>query len=160
MSRELSITTKFSIIVVALNPGEKLKQTIDSILSQEYSNYEIIIKDGKSKDGSVDKIKQEFSEESRIKVFVESDKSIYDGMNQALRYVSGDYILFLNCGDTFYDPKVLLYTAEKINVSHENGNSSIYYGNTFCEQTNVVVHSAPKITGFTCYRNIDRKSVV
>ena len=124
MSRELSITTKFSIIVVALNPGEKLKQTIDSILSQEYSNYEIIIKDGKSKDGSVDKIKQEFSEESRIKVFVESDKSIYDGMNQALRYVSGDYILFLNCGDTFYDPKVLLYTAEKINVSHEIGRAS------------------------------------
>ncbi len=152
MSRELRTTIKFSVIVVALNPGEKLKQTIDSILSQEYSNYEIIVKDGKSKDGSVDNIKQEFSVESRIKVYVEKDKSIYDAMNQALKYVSGDYILFLNCGDTFYNNKVLLQTAEIVKESDKK--PSIFYGNTFCEQTNVVVHSAPKITGFTCYRNI------
>ncbi len=154
MSRELSTTVKFSVIVVALNPGEKLKQTIDSILAQEYLNYEIIVKDGKSKDGSVEKLKREFSEESKIKVFEEADKSIYDAMNQALRHVNGDYILFLNCGDTFFDNNVLLKTAEKIIKSQENNKPSIFYGNTFCEQTNVVVHSAPQITSFTCYRNI------
>ena len=152
MSIELRTTIRFSVIVVALNPGEKLKQTIDSILAQAYSNYEIIVKDGKSKDGSVENIKQEYPEESRIKVYVETDKSIYDAMNQALKRVSGDYILFLNCGDTFFNNKVLLQTAEKIKESNEK--PSIFYGNTFCEQTNVIVHSATKITGFTCYRNI------
>ena len=47
---------KISVIVVALNPGEKLKETIDSVLAQTYKDYEIVVKDGGSKDGSVDVI--------------------------------------------------------------------------------------------------------
>ena len=44
---------KFSIIVVCLNPGPKLNQTLDSILSQTYPSFEIIVKDGGSRDGSI-----------------------------------------------------------------------------------------------------------
>ena len=52
-------TKLISIIVVALNPGAKLKETLDSIRMQTYKNYEVIIKDGGSKDGALDALETE-----------------------------------------------------------------------------------------------------
>ena len=49
---------KFSIIIVCLNAGEKLHNTVDSVLKQTYKDYEIVIKDGLSKDGSLDELKK------------------------------------------------------------------------------------------------------
>ena len=93
------VQSSFSIVVVCLNPGEKLAATINSILAQQYGNYEIIIKDGGSKDGSIEKLPAD----SRIRLFSEKDSGIYDAMNQALSRINGQYVLFLNCGDLFYD---------------------------------------------------------
>ena len=70
----------FSIVVVSLNPGEKLVPTLKSVLDQDYGNFEIIIKDGGSTDGSVEKL-EELPADSRIRFFREPDKGIYDGMN-------------------------------------------------------------------------------
>lgn len=166
-------TPLFSIVVVALNPGEKLEQTLKSIFAQSCKDYEILLKDGMSGDGSVEAAEAKYREESeshggRLRVVCKKDKSIYDAMNQAVRLVRGAYILFLNCGDTFFDENVLQRTGEAIAEAGKcettskaaDGEASgeelpyIFYGNTFCEQTQAVVHSSPKITGFTCYRNI------
>lgn len=168
----------FSIIVVALNPGDKLKKTLTSILCQDYQNYEIVVKDGMSKDGSAEAAALEYAGEERLKICRKPDKSIYDAMNQALETARGAYILFLNCGDTFYADDVLSRTARIVDGSlSRRGNGAagktggaetgktggaaagdarpqLFYGNTFCEQTGTAVHSAPVITGFTCYRNI------
>lgn len=162
----------FSVIVVALNPGDKLKKTIKSILCQDYKNYEIVLKDGMSRDGSVEALRQEYAGEERLKICRKPDKSIYDAMNQATQISRGEYILFLNCGDTFYGRDVLSKTAQIMDNScslRQSGGESapgnddaavknsrphLFYGNTFCEQTGDVVHSSPAITGFTCYRNI------
>ena len=143
----------FSMIVVCLNPGEKLKKTLDSILSQNYPYYEIVIKDGGSTDGALEGLREDgmLNNGHFTNVLVQPDSGIYDAMNQAVEVVKGDYVLFLNCGDTFFDAQVLKNTAEKINEENKAG---IYYGNTFCEQTASLVASAPTITGFTCYRNI------
>ena len=54
---------KFSIIVVCLNPGDKLQQTLTNILGQTYTDYEIVIKDGGSKDGSLELVKETFKDE-------------------------------------------------------------------------------------------------
>lgn len=96
----------FSIVVVSLNPGDKLFSTLQSILDQDYGNFEIIIKDGGSTDGSVQRFFGEGTErkipaDSRIRFFQEPDSGIYDGMNQAVQKVQGQYVLFLNCGDRF-----------------------------------------------------------
>ena len=98
---------KFSIIVVCLNPGPKLNQTLDSILSQTYPSFEIIVKDGGSRDGSIETMR----EDRRIHLYQESDHSIYEAMNQAVSHVTGDYILFLNCGDLFYDDEDIFPTT-------------------------------------------------
>jgi len=90
---------KFSIIVVCLNPGTKLNQTLDSILAQTCPDFEVIVKDGGSRDGSIESMRTD----GRIHLYQEPDHSIYEAMNQAVSHVTGDYILFLNCGDLFYD---------------------------------------------------------
>lgn len=138
---------KFSIIVVCLNPGGGLNRTLDSILCQSYTDYEIIVKDGGSRDGSVDTMRTD----SRIRFYQEKDTGIYDAMNQAVSYAKGDFILFLNCGDVFYDATVLAKVAEYID---RQPGRAVFYGDTFSGQNNVTIASAPQITGFTCYRNI------
>lgn len=153
---------KFSIIVVSLNPGEKLKNTLESIFRQTFTDYEVIMKDGGSRDGSTDMWKNtadgraetEFgsSAVSRVHFFDEPDKSIYDAMNQAVSHTNGEFILFLNCGDLLADDKVLERTAARIDG--ERATRMILYGDTLGEKNGVVIAAAPEITGFTCYRNI------
>ena len=156
----------FSIIVVSLNPGERLKQTLNSILEQTYTDYEVIVKDGGSKDGSLDFLKEEgiLEKHPQIRLIVQPDKSIYDGMNQAVSYVKGKYVQFLNCGDLFYDKTVLEKTAEYIlnrektdtadGKKTEQLSPAIFYGNQYNLLQNSIVTSAPQINDFTCYRNV------
>jgi len=140
---------KFSIIVVALNAGEKLKETVDSVLQQSYEDYEIVVKDGGSKDGSV----QMLPSDERISLYVEKDTGIYDAMNQAVAKAHGQYILFLNCGDSFYDKKVLARAAECIDRNRTDA-PLVVYGDTYGAKNNVMIAAPKEINGFTCYRNI------
>lgn len=96
----------YSIIIVCLNAGDRLVSTVESVLSQKYGGYEIIVKDGGSKDGSVEKLKGLYSD-SRLHIYVQGDSGIYDAMNEAVKLAEGDYILFLNAGDSLYDEMVL-----------------------------------------------------
>lgn len=147
----------FSIIVVSLNPGKELKKTIDSILNQTYKELEIVVKDGCSSDDSVKTLKKEgyFYKNPCINLIEKKDSSIYDGMNQAVMEAKGEYYLFLNCGDYFYDDRVLEEVTDRIScVKAENVQKYIYYGNLYNRKLNSHVMSAPEITEFTLYRNV------
>jgi glycosyltransferase involved in cell wall biosynthesis len=101
----------FSIITINYNDKSGLRRTIESVASQTYVDYEYIIIDGGSTDGSVDVIK-EFA--SDIDCWVsEKDRGIYHAMNKGVLQAHGDYCLFLNSGDAFYDKSVLEHIAEK-----------------------------------------------
>ena len=119
----------FSIVIVSLNPGKKLAKTVKSVLRQEYGNFEIIIKDGGSTDGSLpEDVPAEgacLAADSRVRIFRGPDRGIYDGMNQALPEINGDYVLFLNCGDSLYDPLVLARTAELIEEAEAGRDSRL-----------------------------------
>lgn len=154
---------RFSIIVVCLNPGEKLNQTMESILAQTCQDFEVIVKDGGSRDGSVEALKKKagISENQQIRIFVEKDSGIYDAMNQAVSYARGEFILFMNCGDAFFDKEVLAKIDNYIKAEGQQAQTTgnpldnlILYGNTYSEKNNVMITSSPQITGFTCYRNI------
>ena len=146
----------FSIIVVSLNSGERLYQTLQSILKQTFTDYEVIIKDGGSKDGSTDFIEKENILEKfpQVRFITQSDKSIYDGMNQAVSYVNGRYVQFLNCGDLFYDIEVLGRVAECIGHEPDKEIKKIFYGNQYNLLQSSIVTSAPKINDFACFRNV------
>lgn len=149
--RKLMEDCRFSIIVVCLNAGDKLEQTVGSIWKQTYENYEIIVKDGGSTDGSIEALFGQEKDQKRLKLIKEADGGIYEAMNQAILHAAGDYVLFLNCGDSFPDADILEKTAAFIRKQPGCG---IYYGDTFCERTNTGVASPPHITPFVCYRNI------
>ncbi len=152
----------FSIIVVCLNPGEKLNQTLDSIFAQSCRDYEIIIKDGGSTDGSVDAWlrawrKRDAEPSETVHLYQEQDTGIYDAMNQAVSHARGDFLLFLNCGDVFADQDVLERTREGIKARAASGadiSRMVLYGDTYGEKNQVVIASPPVINGFVCYRNI------
>lgn len=160
----------FSIIVVCLNAGEKLRATIDSICNQTEYDYEIIVKDGGSTDeNTVRYIEEELMEAAisggHIKLFTEKDTGIYDAMNQAVQHVEGEYVLFMNCGDSFYDENVLKQVGERIRQiakkrpmqdaqDSQTMPQYIFYGNIYEQQTDTLVQSNPIIDDFACYRNV------
>ncbi len=120
---------KISIVTVTYNCKEQLKATISSVVSQTYLNIEFIIIDGASSDGTTDIIKEN---ETIINYWIsESDKGIYDAMNKGLKAATGDYILFLNAGDTFYNRS----TLEDIPFA-ENPDTDIFYGETLIKNEN------------------------
>lgn len=98
---------KFSIITITYNAEECLQRTLDSVGEQTYQYVEHIIVDGASKDGTV-KMAQEYKRKNDadedclhdVVVVSEPDKGLYDAMNKGLKMATGDYVLFLNAGDT------------------------------------------------------------
>lgn len=96
---------KFSIITVNYNNKQGLQRTIKSVINQTYHDYEFIVIDGGSTDGSVDIIKM-YNEYITYWVS-EPDGGIYQGMNKGVLKAKGDYLNFLNSGDCFYDIDVL-----------------------------------------------------
>ena len=90
---------KISIITVSCNSAETIRDTIESIIRQDYNNIEYIIIDAGSKDGTLDIIK-EYKE--HISYFIsEADNGIYDGMNKGIAAATGDIVGILN-SDDFY----------------------------------------------------------
>ncbi|RHX90970.1 glycosyltransferase [Leptospira stimsonii] len=98
-------TPKVSIITINFNDREGLEKTILSVRNQDFDQYEHVIIDAGSKDGSVDVIKKY---KDKISHWVsEKDKGIYDGQNKGILASKGEYCLFLNSGDFFVDSNVL-----------------------------------------------------
>lgn len=146
---------EFSVLVVCLNPGEKLEKTLDSIRMQTYQNYEIVIKDGLSTDGSLSCVKDicdAAKELPKLRLIEKKDSGIYDAMNQAVQESKGRYLYFLNCGDIFYNENVLADMAELI--AGNPSNAGIYYGNIYERLTGREVASNPRMDDFGCYRNV------
>ena len=100
---------KFSIITVNYNHRDGLRKTIQSVINQTFADFEYIIIDGGSEDGSVGVIR-EYSD--KITYWVsERDKGIYNGMNKGIVQAKGTYVNFMNSGDVFYSNDIL----EKVN---------------------------------------------
>ena len=96
---------QFSIVTINYNNGEGLRQTISSVVCQTNHDYEFIIIDGGSTDESVAVIKS-FSD--KIDYWVsEKDRGIYHAMNKGVQHAHGEYCIFMNSGDFFYNNKVL-----------------------------------------------------
>jgi glycosyltransferase involved in cell wall biosynthesis len=145
--------------MVTLNPGDKAKKTMESIRKQSFTNYQVVVKDGGSKDGSIQSLKEWLKTEpelaKKVLIVEERDKSIYDGMNQATQKADGEYLYFLNSGDYFAHENSLKEMAEGIQEHVQNGGKSlIFYGNIFDALREQVVPSNPKIDDFACYRNV------
>lgn len=115
---------KFTIITVCFNAEEYIEDTIQSVLSQTYNDYEYIIKDGQSHDETMDIVHRLTDNNNRVIIIQGKDRGIYDAMNIAVSSAEGDYVLFLNAGDRFADENVLRKTAGVM----EANEADILYG--------------------------------
>ena len=148
--------SKISIIMVCLNPGNKLIETMESVLNQTCEDYEVVVKDGFSKDSSIENLKVWLGGAGakiahKVQIHQIKDKSIYEAMNQACALASGEYFYFLNCGDHFYDEHSLQRMIAEM-AKYPQG--KLFYGNVYDAIRESVVQSNPKMDAFACYRHV------
>lgn len=112
----------FSIIIPTFNAAKVISDCIKSVINQSYENFEVLVMDGDSNDGTLEVIRS-FSDR-RIRLFSSKDKGIYDAMNKGLQYVQGEWLYFLGSDDRLFNKNVLLEisraTAETIDVLYGN----------------------------------------
>ena len=114
---------KYSIITVNYNNKEGLRKTIESVIQQTFHDFEFIVIDGGSTDGSTEVLKEY---DAQINYWVsETDGGIYQGMNKGVRKATGEYLNFMNSGDCFFASDIL----EK--VSHYNSNADFIVGKDY-----------------------------
>ncbi|MCC6690867.1 MAG: glycosyltransferase, partial [Bacteroidia bacterium] len=96
---------KLSVISINLNNRLGLEKTIKSVIDQSFQDFEYIVIDGASTDGSIDVIK---ANADKFSYWVsEKDKGIYHAQNKGIAHANGEYLLFLNSGDYLYSSNVL-----------------------------------------------------
>lgn len=126
--------TKLSIITVTYNAEKLLEDTLESVLSQTYSDYEYIFIDGCSSDETckiIEKYLKIFKENGISTTYIsEADKGIYDAMNKGAALAKGEWIYFLNAGDSLADNRVL----EKVSFELKE-DIDIVYGGTIYYQS-------------------------
>lgn len=112
------MTPKFTIITACLNSEKTVKQTIESVLNQNYSNIQYIIIDGKSSDNTLGIIKSFKSAFDNISIcyqwISEPDLGIYDAWNKALKFVDGEWVIFVGSDDVLLNDSLSSY-ADLIN---------------------------------------------
>ena len=115
---------KLSIITITYNAEQYLERTIQSIMNQSDQNFEYLIIDGKSKDGTL-QIAEKYK--NRVNQLIcEPDKGLYDAMNKGLKNASGDFVWFMNAGDEINDSQAV----EKI-YKAINNKIDVLYGDTY-----------------------------
>lgn len=117
---------KLSIITINRNNVVGLEKTMRSVLAQTFNEFEYIVIDGASTDGSVEVVKKLKCEFTHLKWISEPDKGIYNAMNKGIRMATGDYIQILNSADCLAAPEV---TEKMLAALEKAGNPAIFYGN-------------------------------
>ncbi len=107
------MTLRLSIITVNLNDVARLKRTLNSILDQTANDFEWLIIDGHSRDGSIDLI-HHHSEDQRLRYLMRKPAGIYDAMNYALEMARGDYCWFINSGDVMMSNNSVAIVLEQL----------------------------------------------
>lgn len=117
---------KLSIITINLNNKEGLEKTIHSIVSQKFNDYEWIVIDGGSNDGSLEVLSLGTNRLKgtghSVMCVSERDSGIYNAMNKGIGFANGEYCLFLNSGDWLYDAETLFKVFEI------DSNADVLYG--------------------------------
>lgn len=139
---------KLTIITINKNNDEGLRQTMESVVSQSCKDFEYIVIDGASTDKSVEIIKQ-YAAKNTIDWVSEPDQGIYNAMNKGIAKAKGEYINFMNSGDTLYDSKVVERMLKEVET---HGHPSLLLGQTHVKRANRAIEKAPMNSDFSFLR--------
>lgn len=112
----------FSIIIPCYNSAASIKRCIDSLIDQEYKNFEVLIQDNKSTDDTISILRS--YQDKRINIYIEHDDGIYDAMNKAIECATGEWLLFLGSDDWLFDNQVL----KKVSKVTKKTTAKVLYG--------------------------------
>jgi glycosyltransferase involved in cell wall biosynthesis len=142
-----------SIITVVYNDVTTLEQTIFSVINQTYRNIEYIIIDGGSTDGTIDIIKK--YEKHLVYWVSEPDRGIYDAMNKGIEKTTGEWINFMNSGDTFASNNIILQLfTDGLFYNHK----AIIYGNRIVKQNKKLLKQESRLNTIKYCMNIFHQS--
>ena len=133
---------KLSIITINYNNLEGLKRTVESVVNQTWQEFEYIVIDGGSTDGSLAYIE---SHSANLNYWVsEPDKGIYNAMNKGVAKATGEYLLFLNSGDLFFND-IILEQNHKFIVEKD----LVYFNLNFVDKTKFRTGKYPEQLSFS-----------
>ena len=133
------MTPTVSIITITYNAERFLERTIQSIVAQQATDYEYIVIDGASTDGTLNIIRHY---ESQITHWIsEPDRGLYDAMNKGLHRARGQYVWFMNAGDELHDPQTLRLLLERINAT----SADVLYSDALFVRDDGGVHSGTPV---------------
>lgn len=148
----------YSIIIPTFNSEESLKDCMESVLNQNFKDFELIISDGASVDRTI-QIADSFAD-SRIKILSEPDKGTYDAMNKALAHATGDWIYFLGSDDLLLNPDVLKDVHDRLSRTSADviyGSVKIAGDSNWAKDGDIYRGETPAAVLFEC--NISHQSV-
>ena len=129
---------RLTVVTVSLNAGEALLETAASVLAQTSEDFEYLIRDGGSTDGSLDRLPAD----PRLRIVIEKDAGIYDAMNRAANHARGTYLNFLNAGDRFPRSDTLDLVVRALDAT--SGSPDLLYGDFFDERSAKVRRASAK----------------
>jgi glycosyltransferase involved in cell wall biosynthesis len=139
----------FSIIIPAFNCKSKINGTLESVLFQDFKDFEYLVVDGNSKDGIQELLAE--IKDPRLRSWSEPDKGIYDAMNKGIHHARGRYLIFLGAGDKLF-PGVL----ERISRHLPKEDTGFIYGNVLWGET---IFDGPSSKLKLCSRNICHQAI-
>lgn len=150
---------KISVIIACKNEKDTVEKTIESVLSQSYKNFEIIVLDGNSTDGTLE-ILQNYQD--KIRLVKGQAEGIYSAMNEGINLSTGDLLYFLNANDSLFSNDVF----EEIIQNFKEENCDIIFGDTNFQTTdkngkvaNTIVSHSDFYSKFVwAYRNLNHQS--
>jgi glycosyltransferase involved in cell wall biosynthesis len=132
---------KLSIITINYNNLEGLKRTVESVVNQTWQEFEYIVIDGGSTDGSATYIE---SQSNNIDYWIsEPDKGVYNAMNKGIKQAKGEYLFFLNSGDDFVNHKSLIEI-----LKHLKSYEIVYFDINVVGTNNSYVNKCPEVLDF------------
>lgn len=136
LERVLEMKPLFTIVTVCYNCANSIEKTIQSVLMQRCKDYEYLIIDGASTDGTIDIVNSYLAKfEGRMRLFSEKDGGWYDAMNKGIRLSDGRFIVFIN-SDDYFSTEALQIVADFIEY-HQICSNSIIYGDSTNMYSNI-----------------------
>jgi glycosyltransferase involved in cell wall biosynthesis len=142
-----------SIIIPTFNSASTLRRTLESVLCQVYTDFEILVIDGNSSDNTIEILKE--YQNQCIKFITEPDKGIYDAMNKGINMAKGQWIYFLGSDDKLYDHLVLEEIARVAN----NSDHDVIYGNVLISGSTSWAKDAAVYDGEFDLKKLIRKNI-
>lgn len=147
-----NIEPLITVVTINYNNCEGLRSTIESVVCQSYQGFQYLIIDGKSNDGSISLL-ESYSRYS-IDVHISEDEGIYHAMNIAIDLAKGEWIIFMNSGDIFFDKT----TLETI-MQNKDHSVSVLYGDWIYKESRKLIKASHKELNVRHQSVIYRKSL-